>query len=265
MEIKNMVEAMNLQAGLRVLVTAGASGIGRVIAETFTAAGAHIYICDISESALKECSDLHLDWETSYCDVSDEQQVTSLFNDVAAKLGGLDVLINNAGIAGPTGGVNELSCEDWRHTVDVNLNSQFYCSRLAVPMLKQSDNASIICLSSVAGRLGYAYRTPYAATKWAVVGLIKSLAIELGPHGIRVNALLPGIVEGPRIEQVISARAETMDVSYEEMEREYIDKISLRKMTTAQDVANQALFLCSPSGAGISGQPISICGNVEHL
>jgi NAD(P)-dependent dehydrogenase (short-subunit alcohol dehydrogenase family) len=174
-------------------------------------------------------------------------------------------LVNNAGIAGPTGGIDELSCEDWRHTIDVNLNGQFYCSRLAVPMLKQSDNASIICLSSVAGRLGYAYRTPYAATKWAIIGLIKSLAIELGPHDIRVNALLPGIVEGPRIEQVISARAETVGVSYEAMEEEYIGKISLRKMTTAKDVANQALFLCSPLGANISGQPISICGNVEYL
>ena len=265
MGINNMAETMNLPAGLRVLVTAGASGIGRVIAETFAAAGARIYICDISESALKECSESHSDWITRHCDVSDEKQVASLFNDVAAKLGGLDVLVNNAGIAGPTGGIDELSCEDWRHTIDVNLNGQFYCSRLAVPMLKQSDNASIICLSSVAGRLGYAYRTPYAATKWAIIGLIKSLAIELGPHGIRVNALLPGIVEGPRIEQVISARAETVGVSYEAMEEEYIGKISLRKMTTAQDVANQALFLCSPLGANISGQPISVCGNVEYL
>ncbi len=120
-------------------------------------------------------------------------------------------------------------------------------------------------LSSVAGRLGYAYRTPYAATKWAIVGLVKSLAIELGPQGIRVNALLLGIVEGPRIEQVIAARATTVGVPYQTMEKEYINKISLRKMTTAQDVANHALYLCSPMGAGISGQPISICGNVEHL
>ena len=190
---------------------------------------------------------------------------TQLFEDVSRQMGGLDVLINNAGIAGQTGSIEELSSDKWHQTIDINLNGQFYCARLAVPMLKQSDNASIICLSSVAGRLGYAYRTPYAVTKWAIVGLIKSLAIELGPQGIRVNALLPGIVEGPRIEQVISARAKTMGVPYEEMEQEYINKISLRKMVTAQDVANQALFLCSPLGAKISGQPISICGNVEYL
>ena len=136
---------------------------------------------------------------------------------------------------------------------------------LAVPLLKQSNNTSIFCLSSVACRLGYAYRTPYAATIWTIVGLVKSLAIELGPHSIRLNALLPGIIEGPRIEKVISARAEIIGVSYQEMESEYINKVSLRKMVTAQDVANQALYLSSPMGAGISVQPISICGNEEFL
>lgn len=132
-------------------------------------------------------------------------------------------------------------------------------------LLKQSDNASIICLSSVAGRLGYAYRTPYAVTKWAIIGLVKSLTIELGPDGIRVNALLPGIVEGPRIQQVIAARAEAVGATHEEMTQEYINKDSLRKMVTAEDVANKALFLCSSLGANISGQSISICGNVEYL
>ena len=251
--------------GIRVLVTAGASGIGLAIAETFAREGARLHICDISEQALNKCATEHSDWGTTLCDVSQEAQVAQLFEDVSSQMGGLDVLVNNAGIAGPTGNIEGLSSDDWHQTIDVNLNGQFYCARLAVPMLKQSDNASIICLSSVAGRLGYAYRTPYAVTKWAIIGLVKSLAIELGPAGIRVNALLPGIVEGPRIEKVISARAETVGVTYEEMEQEYINKISLRKMVTAQDIANQALFLCSPLGASISGQPISICGNVEYL
>ena len=134
-----------------------------------------------------------------------------------------------------------------------------------MPLLKKSDNASILCLSSVAGRLGYAYRTPYAVTKWAIIGLVKSLAIELGPDGIRVNALLPGIVEGPRIEQVIAARAKAVGVTTDVMTQEYIHKVSLRKMVTAQDVANQAVFLCSSLGSSISGQPISVCGNVEYL
>lgn len=251
--------------GLRVLITAGASGIGLAIAESFAREGARIHICDISRQALTACALTHPDWGTSLCDVSQEGQVAQLFKDVNDAMDGLDVLVNNAGIAGPTGNIEDLSSEQWLQTVDVNLNAQFYCARLAVPMLKQSDNASIICLSSVAGRLGYAYRTPYAVTKWAIVGLVKSLAIELGPHGIRVNALLPGIVEGPRIEQVIADRAAAIGVTHEEMTQEYINKVSLRKMVTAQDVANQALFLCSSLGAGISGQPISICGNVEYL
>lgn len=258
-------QTMGLKPGLRVLVTAGGGGIGRVIAETFATAGARLHIGDISEQALGDCAATHPDWGTSRCDVAEEAEVTRLFDDVKAKLGGLDVLINNAGIAGPTGGIDEMSPEEWRQTVDVNLNGQFYCARLAVPLLKQSSNASIIGISSVAGRLGYAYRTPYAATKWAIIGLTKSLAIELGPDGIRVNALLPGIVEGRRIERVISARAEAAGVTHEEMERQTIDKVSLRRMVSAQDVANQALFLCSPLGANISGQPISICGNVESL
>lgn len=251
--------------GLRVLVTAGASGIGLAIAETFAREGARLHICDISTEALTACAAAHSDWGTSLCDVSSEAQVAQLFEDVREEMGGLDVLINNAGIAGPTGNIEDLSSDDWHQTINVNLNAQFYCARLAVPLLKQSDNASMICLSSVAGRLGYAYRTPYAVTKWAIIGLIKSLAIELGPHGIRVNALLPGIVEGPRIEQVIAARAEAVGVSHEEMTQEYIDKVSLRKMVSAQDVANQALFLCSSLGASISGQGISVCGNVEYL
>ena len=250
---------------IRVLVTAGASGIGRVIAESFAQTGARLHICDIADAALGEAKKTHPTWGVSRCDVSQSDQVARLFEEVGNNLGGLDVLINNAGIAGPTGGVEEITADDWRRTVDINLNGQFYCANRAVPLLKQSPNASIICISSVAGRLGYAYRTPYAATKWANIGLTKSLAIELGPSGIRVNALLPGIVEGPRIETVISERARALGVSYGDMEQEYINKVSLRRMVTAQDVANQAMFLCSPAGMNISGQSISICGNVEVL
>ena len=260
-----MTETMELKPGLRVLVTAGGSGIGRVIAETFAAAGARLHVCDVSDSALADLRSNFADWGLTNCDVSDETQVANLFEEVKEHHGGLDVLINNAGIAGPTGGIGDLDTQAWRDTIDVNLNGQFYCARLAVPLLKQSTRASIIGISSVAGRLGYAWRTPYAASKWAIIGLVKSLAIDLGPDGFRVNALLPGIVEGRRIEKVIAERAEAAGVAYDDMEREYIDKVSLHRMVSAQDVANQALFLCSPMGANISGQAISICGNVEVL
>ena len=258
-------ENLGFKAGSRVLITAAASGIGLVIAETFAAAGAKIHICDINDDALAACQEKHSDWGISKCDVSKEDQVAALFDDAGKHLGGLDILINNAGIAGPTSGIAEMSSDDWRQTIDINLNSQFYCTKNALPMLRRSDNASIICLSSVAGRFGYPLRTPYSSTKWAVVGLVKSLAMELGPEGIRVNAILPGMVEGDRIEAVVSAKAKETGKSYDDIEQLYLGKISLRKMVSAQDIANQALFLCSPMGANISGQPISVCGNVESL
>jgi len=198
--------------------------------------------------------------------VADRAAVERVFADVETQLGGLDVLINNAGIAGPTGAIEELDVAQWEETVDVNLNAQFYVARRAVPLLRHArEGGAIIALSSVAGRLGYAYRTPYSATKWAIVGLTKSLAIELGPAGIRVNAIQPGVVKGPRIERVIAARAEQLGLSYEQMEKDYLARISLRRMTTPEEVAATALFLCSPGGSGISGQAISVCGNVEVL
>lgn len=260
-----MSKTLGLPPGTRVLVTAGASGIGYAIATSFAEAGAKLHICDIAKTALDACAAAHPDWGTSLCDVSEEAEVERLFQEAEAHLGGLDVLVNNAGIAGPTGSIDTMDGLEWRRTIDVNLNSQFYCTKLAVPLLKQSENPSIICLSSVAGRLGYAFRTPYAASKWAIIGLVKSLAIELGPQGIRVNAILPGVVEGPRIDNVIAARAEVAGVPHQQMEQEYISKISLRRMVSAQDVANQALYLASPLGASISGQPVSVCGNVEVL
>jgi NAD(P)-dependent dehydrogenase (short-subunit alcohol dehydrogenase family) len=258
-------------AGLRVLVTGGASGIGLVIARAFVDAGSRVHVCDMSQQAIDALNQAEQSAEmnaitTTLADVSDRAAVDRVFDDVNAQLGGLDVLINNAGIAGPTGGIDEMETADWEQTVDVNLNAQFYFARRAVPLLRKArDGGSIIALSSVAGRLGYAYRTPYSATKWAVVGLTKSLAIELGPDNIRVNTIQPGIVKGPRIERVIAARAQQLGLSYEQMEKDYLEKISLRRMTTPEEVAATALFLCSPGGSGISGQAISVCGHVEVL
>jgi NAD(P)-dependent dehydrogenase (short-subunit alcohol dehydrogenase family) len=251
--------------GLRVLVTAGGSGIGRAIAGAFAECGARVHICDVSEEALTHCAKELPTVSSTVADVSAEADVERLFQDVRRSLGGLDVLVNNAGIAGPTGGIEQISPNDWRRTIDVNLNGQYYCTRLAVPMLRESKDGAIINLSSLAGRLGFPNRTPYAASKWAVIGLTKSLAIELGPAGIRVNAILPGIVEGPRQEGVIRARAELAQVSYGEIEAELTNRASLRRMVTADDIAATALFLCSPAGRNISGQALSICGDVQTL
>jgi NAD(P)-dependent dehydrogenase (short-subunit alcohol dehydrogenase family) len=262
------------RAGLRVLVTGGASGIGLAIAQAFVETGARVHVCDASQQTIDALQRSQEQAQKSgsapitatLADVARLDAVERVFADVTQQLGGLDVLVNNAGIAGPTGGVDELDVGEWEQTVDINLNAQFYFARRAVPLLRDApEGGAIIALSSVAGRLGYAYRTPYSATKWAIVGLTKSLAIELGPSGIRVNTIQPGIVKGPRIERVIAARAKQLDLSYEEMERRYLDKISLRRMTTPEEVAATALFLCSPAGMGISGQAISVCGNVEVL
>ena len=259
------LDVNGVKPGLRVFVSAGAAGIGRAIADRFHAHGARIYVCDISTEALTLCLKERPEYHGMVADVADEAAVDRVFDDIRARLGGLDVLINNAGIAGPTAGVEAIDPADWRRIIGVNLNGQFYCQRRAVPLLRAAGEGVIINLSSVAGRLGYAYRLPYAATKWAIIGMTESLAKELGPEGIRVNAILPGIVAGPRIEQVISARADTLGISISEMRQRMVDQISLRRMVSAEDVANMAIFLCSAAGRNISGQSLSVCGNVETI
>ncbi|RBB40912.1 3-oxoacyl-[acyl-carrier-protein] reductase [Burkholderia reimsis] len=257
--------------GLRVLVTGGASGIGLEIADAFAECGARVHVCDASQAAISALADRPPRAaagaiSATLADVSDPAAVERVFADVSTGLGGLDVLVNNAGIAGPTGGIDEIDPVQWEQTVAINLNAQFQFARRAVPLLRESKHGgAIIALSSVAGRLGYAFRTPYAATKWAVVGLVKSLAIELGPLGIRVNAIQPGIVRGPRMRRVIEARAQQLGIGYDDMEKRYLEKISLRRMTDPAEIAATALFLCSPGGHGITGQAISVCGNVEVL
>ncbi|MEI9967796.1 MAG: SDR family oxidoreductase [Terracidiphilus sp.] len=247
--------------GLRVLVTAGASGIGAAIATAFAETGAKIHVCDIDDAALAAFQKRLPCSQVTHADVADETQVTALFEAQRAKFDGLDVLINCAGIAGPTAGVDKITEQEWKRTIDVNLNGQYRCLHHAVPMLRASKTANIVCISSVAGRMGIPWRTPYVATKWAIVGIAKSLAIELGPDNIRVNAVLPGIVEGPRMDGVISARAKLEGVEEMAMREDYLKHISLHRMVNADDVALTCLFLCSPAGKNITGQAISVDGN----
>ena len=256
---------MKLLDGQRALVTGAGSGIGKAMAQHFEKAGARIWICDADISNLEQSLKQNPHWNGTPCDVSDENQVDQLFKEMSDSFGGLEILVNNAGIAGPTAPVEEIDPGEWRRSVGVNLNGAFYCTRLATPLLKNSPKASIINISSVAGRLGFARRLPYASTKWAMIGFTESLAKELGPSGIRVNALLPGIVEGPRIEGVFQARAESEGVPYEEVRDRVLNNVSMKRMVSAGDVAEMAVFLCSEAGKNISGQSISVCGNVENL
>ena len=187
-------------AGLRVLVTAGASGIGLATARAFAREGARVFICDVDRSALKAVGASDAALEQTECDVAAPSEVSRLFDRVTAEFGGLDALVNNAGIAGPTAACEDIALADWERTLAVNLTGQFLCAQRAIPLLKASGNASIANLSSAAGRFGFPLRTPYAATKWGVIGFTKSLSIELGRFGIRVNAICPGSVAGARID-----------------------------------------------------------------
>ena len=251
--------------GLRVLVTGGGSGIGRTIAVRLTQEGARVHVCDVCAEALADLSAACPGMGGTQADVGIEADVDRLFADVSAQLGGLDVLVNNAGIAGPTAAVDEISSADWQRTLDVNLTGPFLCARRAVPLLKQAGGGSIINIASVAGRLGFPNRSPYSASKWGLIGLTETWAMELGPAGIRVNAILPGIVAGERQDRVLQARARLEGIPFEEARRQRLQHVSLGNMVSADDVAEMVLFLCSSAGRMISGQSLSVCGNVETL
>ena len=249
----------------RVVVTAGAQGIGLAISETFVAAGAELHICDIDERFLETARTKLPGVTASRTDVSDAEQVAAMFDELGKRWRSLDVLVNNAGIAGPTAPVEETDLADWNQTIAVNLTGVFLCTRSAVPLLKARGGGSIVNLSSVAGRLGFPLRTPYSASKFGVIGLTETWAMELGPANIRVNAILPGVVSGDRQERVIAAKAAAWGIEHEAMRERLLSKVSLRRMVSPQDVANQILFICSEAGQNITGQSLSVCGNVEHL
>ncbi|RIX98511.1 SDR family oxidoreductase [Aureimonas flava] len=252
-------------AGQRVVITAGAGGIGLATARLLHDQGCRLAVCDVSEEALARVASELPGTVVARADVSDEGDVGRFFEVALGGLGGLDALVNNAGIAGPTGGVEDIAVADWRRCLDIGLTGQFLCARLAVPQLKAAGGGSMVNMSSSAGRHGYAFRTPYAAAKWGVIGFTQSLAKELGPHNIRVNAILPGIVAGPRMEGVIRDRAAQTGVSYEDMEARYLATTSLRRMVTAQDVAASVAFLLSDAARNLSALSFNVDGNVETL
>jgi NAD(P)-dependent dehydrogenase (short-subunit alcohol dehydrogenase family) len=251
--------------GMRVLVTAGAAGIGRVIARTFLEHGAKVHICDVDEKALAAAKKELPGVTQTLADVSKLDDVERLFEDVRKFLQGLDVLVNNAGIAGPTGKVEDIRPEDWDRTIAIDLNGMFYCTRKAMPLIKGAGGGSIINLSSIAGRFGFALRTPYSAAKWAVVGFTQSLAAEAGPDKVRVNCIQPGIVEGERIDRVIDAKAKGLGVTPAEVKAKMLEGVALHTTVTQQDIANMALFLATAPGRHISGQAIAVCGGARYL
>jgi len=247
----------------RVLVTAGANGIGLAIANKFRELGAAVFVTDIDPDAVEKARVNGL--LAAVSDVSDEDQVRALMDTVREDLGGLDVLVNNAGIAGPTGPLETLDAAAWKATFDVNIHGQFFCIKHALPLLREGRGASIVNLSSAAGRLGMAGRSAYSASKWAVIGLTKTLAIELGPDGIRVNAICPGAVNGPRIDAVIAAKARMLDLPADEVSALYLNQSSLGRLIEAEDIANMAVFAASDMARNVNGQALAVDGNTEKL
>ena len=251
--------------GLRVVVTAGASGIGLATARAFVAEGAQVVICDVDAKALAAVAASDPALTQHICDVADAAAVERFFAAATATLGGLDVLVNNAGIAGPSAKCEDVKLADWQRTLAVDLTGQFLCAQRAIPWLRKSATPSMINLSSAAGRFGFPLRTPYAAAKWGVIGLSKSLAIELGPHGVRVNAICPGSVAGARIDAVFANRAAARGVAVNVVVDEALANTSLRRLVTAEDIANAIVFLASPLGANVSGHALPIDADIHAL
>ena len=262
-----MRESCDPPARQRLVVISGAArGLGRKICERFEEGGYQAHVCDVNHEAVAEFRASHPQATASVVDVGVSQQVDAWFDEIAAQHGRIDVLINNAGIAGPTAPVEDIAPVDWERTVAVDLNGQFYCTRRAVPLLRAAGRGgSIINISSSAAFFGFPLRTPYAACKWALLGFTKTLAMELGRDGIRVNALLPGSIKAPSIDGVIERDAASRRMTADAIRKLYERQVSLRQFVDAEDVANTAFFLASPQGKMISGQILGVDGHTESL
>lgn len=263
--IKKLMAGVTAKCTGMILISGGAAGIGRAIAESFLSAGAKVHVCDSSAENLDAFLAANTGATATLADISNPVNVDQVFSDLRDRGNGLDILINNAGIAGPTAGVEDVSIEDWDRCIAVDLNGLFYMTRQAVPMLKQNQGGSIINIASGAALFGCPLRSPYVASKWAVIGLTKTWAMELGPDNIRVNAICPGSVAGERIDAVIERDATERGLSTDEIRDVYLRQSSMRTFVSPEDVASTALFLATDTGAKISGQSIAVDGHTESL
>ncbi len=246
--------------GKRAFVTAGGAGMGRSTVLALEAAGATVFTCDIDETAMNDLPSSISRWR---CDVSSSAELDAIFDEILP--GGLDIMINNAGIAGPTKLVEDITDEEWATTLSVTLDSQFYCTRRVVPGFKTQGSGVIVNLISSAGILGYPTRSPYAAAKWASTGLTKTWAMELGPDNIRVNGVVPGNVNGDRMDRVVAAHAATTDQPEDEVRRQYALGVSMQCFVDPEEIADLIVFLCSDQARHISGQIIGVDGHTETL
>jgi len=252
----------------KIIISAGASGIGWATAKVCLSRGATVYLCDIDNKSVSKLNKYPLKNKRLFayeCDASDEYEVSNFFDQIKKKTKKIDALINNVGVAGPTGTIEKLNSEDWERTLKINVISHFYFTKLAVPMIKKNKGGSIINLSSVAGIMGFPLRSPYAASKWAIIGMTKTLAMELGKFKIRVNAICPGTIKGDRMVRVIRDKAKFLKVSKKLIEKEFVSMASMNCWIYEEDIGKMCSFLISNDGERISGQTIPVDGNATRL
>jgi len=248
-----------------VVVTGGAAGIGRAIAEAFIADGARVAICDADPAAIDDFQKTYPETITQIADVINEEEMESFFGQIEDAWGGVDVVCANAGTGGPAGQIENLDYDEWQHCVATNVHGSFLTCRWAARVMREQGYGLIVLTSSTAGQMGYPLRSPYASAKWALVGLTKTLAMELGSAGVRVNAICPGAVEGERMDRVISNEAAARGLSEDEVKSSYVTGVSMKTWVTADDIAASVLFLASAAGSKISGQILAVDGHTETL
>ena len=252
----------------KIIISAGASGIGWETAKICLSKGATVFVCDIDAKSIKKIKKHPLIEKKLFayeCDASDEYGVSEFFNQIKKKTKKIDALINNVGVAGPTGNIEKLNSDDWEQTLKINVISHFYFTKLAIPMLKKNKGGSIINISSTAGIMGFALRSPYAASKWAVIGMTKTMAIELGKFKIRVNAVCPGTIKGNRMTRVIRDKAKFLKVSKKFIKNDFLSMSSINSWVLQTDIGNICSFLISNESERISGQVIPVDGNTIRV
>ena len=251
----------------KIIISAGASGIGWATTKICLSRGAFVYICDLDLKSLNKIRKHSLNNKRLFsynCDASNEEEVSNFFNQIKKKTNKIDALINNVGVAGPTGSLEKLNSKDWENTLHTDVNSHFYFTKRAIPLIKKSKNGSIINISSTAGILGFPLRSPYAASKWAIIGITKTLAMELGKFNISVNAVCPGTIKGDRMKRVIRDKAKFTKISRKSIEKDFISMSSMKQWILEDDIGKMCAFLISDDSSKVSGQVISVDGNTER-
>ena len=251
----------------KFIISAAGDGIGFAISKLIVQEGGKVYLTDID---LKKINKINSNKKfnnkifATKLDANNYEDVKKYFFSLK-KLNKIDGLINNVGIAGPTKYLEKISSEEWKNTLETNLNSHFYFTKFSIPLLKNNKSGSIVNISSTAGLFGFPQRTPYAASKWAIIGLTKSLAMELGKYKIKVNAICPGSVKGDRMKRVINSKAKLLKTTPNKIQKEFESMTSIPSFVTKEDIASMIIYLLSDQSNNISGQSISVDGNTERM